>query len=62
MTSQILENRRARVRRLMALALADKNPVKYIQGSFIISEIEKRENENTQFRNIFINQIRYGKS
>lgn len=58
MLSAILENRRVRVRKLMALALKDKNQVKYIQGSFLISEIEKRENENTQFRNLFINQLR----
>lgn len=58
MLTEILENRRARVRRLMALALADKNIVKYIQGSFIISEIEKRECEQSQFRNLFINQNR----
>lgn len=58
MLSEILENRRVRVRKLMALALKDKNPVKYIQGSFIISEIERREQSQSQFRNLFIDQQR----
>lgn len=58
MLSAILENRRARVRKLMELALKDKNPVKYIQGSFIISEIERREQSQSQFRNLFIDQQR----
>ena len=58
MLPEILENRRVKVRKLMALALKDKNPVKYIQGSFIISEIERREQSQSQFRNLFINQNR----
>lgn len=58
MLSAILENRRVKVRKLMALALKDKNPVKYIQGSFIISEIERREQSQNQFRNLFIDQQR----
>lgn len=58
MLSEILENRRVKVRKLMALALKDKNPVKYIQGSYIISEIERREQSQSQFRNLFIDQQR----
>ena len=58
MLSAILENRSVKVRKLMALALKDKNPVKYIQGSFIISEIERREHSQSQFRNLFINHQR----
>ena len=58
MLSAILENRRVRVRKLMALALKDKNPVKYIQGSYIISEIERREQIQSQFRNLFIDHQR----
>ena len=53
-----LENRRTKVLRLMALAVSDRNPTKYIQGSFILGEIEARINECNSFRNVFINQLR----
>ena len=53
-----LENRRTKVLRLMALAVSDRNPTKYIQGSFILGEIDSRINETNQFRNVFINQLR----
>ena len=53
-----LENRRSKVLRLMALAVSDRNPTKYIQKSFILSEIEARINECNSFRNVFINQLR----
>ena len=53
-----LENRRTKVLRLMSLAVIDKNPHKYIQGSFILCEIDSRINETNQFRNVFINQLR----
>ncbi len=53
-----LENRRSKVLRLMALAVSDRNPTKYIQGSFILGEIEARINECNSFRNVFINQLR----
>ena len=42
----------------MALAVSDRNPTKYIQGSFILGEIEARINECNSFRNVFINQLR----
>ena len=42
----------------MSLAVIDKNPHKYIQGSFILGEIDSRINEVNQFRNVFINQLR----
>jgi len=53
-----LENRRTKVLRLMALAVSDRNPMKYIQGSFIINEINDRINRNNNYRNLFINQVR----
>lgn len=53
-----LENRRTKVLRLMALAVSDRNPTKYIQGSFILNEINDRINRNNNYRNIFINQVR----
>ena len=53
-----LENRRTKVLRLMALAVSDRNPTKYIQGSFILGEIEARINECNSYRNVFINQLR----
>ena len=53
-----LENRRTKVLKLMALAVSDRNPVKYIQCSFILGEIEARINECNSFRNVFINQLR----
>jgi arginine exporter protein ArgO len=53
-----LENRRTKVLKLMALAVSDRNPTKYIQGSFILGEIEARINECNSFRNVFINQLR----
>jgi len=53
-----LENRRTKVLRLMSLAVSDRNPTKYIQGSFILGEIDSRINEVNQFRNVFINQLR----
>mgnify|MGYP003511072856 FL=1 len=53
-----LENRRSKVLRLMALAVSDRNPTKYIQGSFILHEINDRINECNSFRNVFINQLR----
>ena len=56
--ANLLENRRSKVLRLMALAVSDRNPTKYIQGSFILGEIEARINECNSFRNVFINQLR----
>ena len=56
--SNRLENRRTKVLRLMALAVSDRNPTKYIQGSFILHEINDRINECNSFRNVFINQLR----
>jgi len=53
-----LGNRRTKVLRLMALAVSDRNPTKYIQGSFILNEINDRINRNNNYRNIFINQVR----
>lgn len=53
-----LENRRTKVLRLMALAVSDRNPTKYIQGSFILNEINDRINRNNNYRNVFINQLR----
>ena len=53
-----LENRRTKVLRLMALAVSDRNPTKYIQGSFILNEINDRINRNNNYRNLFINQVR----
>ena len=53
-----LENRRTKVLKLMALAVSDRNPTKYIQGSFILHEINDRINECNSFRNVFINQLR----
>lgn len=53
-----LENRRTKVLRLMSLAVSDRNPTKYIQGSFILGEIEARINECNSYRNVFINQLR----
>ena len=34
-----LENRRTKVLKLMSLAVMDRQPHKYIQGSFILGEI-----------------------
>ena len=56
--SNRLENRRTKVLRLMALAVSDRNPMKYIQGSFILNEINDRINRNNNYRNVFINQVR----
>ena len=56
--SNRLENRRSKVLRLMALAVSDRNPTKYIQGSFILHEINDRINECNSYRNVFINQLR----
>lgn len=53
-----LENRRTKVLRLMDLAVSDRNPMKYIQGSFILNEINDRINRNNNYRNVFINQVR----
>ncbi len=53
-----LENRRTKVLRLMSLAVIDKNPHKYIQGSFILHEINDRINTHNSYRNVFINQLR----
>lgn len=53
-----LENRRSKVLKLMALAVSDRNPVKYIQGSFILNEINDRINTHNSYRNVFINQLR----
>lgn len=53
-----LENRRTKVLKLMSLAVMDRQPHKYIQGSFILGEIEARINECNSFRNVFINQLR----
>jgi len=56
--SNRLENRRTKVLKLMSLAVMDRQPHKYIQGSFILGEIEARINECNSFRNVFINQLR----
>jgi hypothetical protein len=54
----ILEKRRERVERLTAQALKDAQPHKYIQGRFILSEIDRRQQANENYRTIFINQLR----
>lgn len=54
----ILEKRRAKVERLTAQALKDAQPHKYIQGRFILSEIDRRQTQNENYRALFINQIR----
>lgn len=54
----ILERRRARVERLTAQALRDAQPHKYIQGRFILSEIDRRQHQLENYRTLFINQIR----
>lgn len=54
----ILEKRRAKVERLTKQALADSNPMKYIQGRFILSEIDRRQQQNENYRTLFINQTR----
>jgi len=56
--SNRLENRRTKVLKLMSLAVMDRQPHKYIQGSFILGEIEARINECNSYRNVFINQLR----
>jgi len=38
----ILEKRRAKVERLTALAIQDRLPHKYVQGRFIMDEIDRR--------------------
>lgn len=53
-----LENRRTKVLRLMALAVSDRNPMKYIQGSFILSQIDSRLTEQSNTRQLFIHQLR----
>ena len=54
----ILEKRRARVERLTAQALKDSQPHKYIQGRFILAEIDRRTHQLENYRTLFINQIR----
>jgi len=53
-----LENRRSRVLRLMQLALSDRNPMKYLQGRCILSQIDSRLNEQSNTRQLFIHQLR----
>lgn len=54
----ILEKRRAKVERLTAQALKDAQPHKYIQGRFLLSEIDRRQTQHENYRTLFINQIR----
>ena len=54
----LLEKRRQRVERLARLCLADRNPQKYMQARFILAEIDRRINVATNYRTLFINQIR----
>ena len=49
-----LTKRKQKVERLTNQALQDRQPHKYIQGRFILAEIEKRE--STQ-KNIYINYL-----
>lgn len=37
-----LENRRQRIRNLIALALADRNDLKAAQGYYLLNEVNKR--------------------
>jgi len=54
----ILEKRKERVQRLTNQALQDRLPHKYIQGRFILSEIDKRMAGNEAYRTIFIQKLR----
>lgn len=54
----ILEKRRAKVERLTKQALEMKQPHKYIQGRFLLSEIDRRQTQHENYRALFINQIR----
>lgn len=47
----ILERRKERVARLIQIALKDKLPHKYIQGQFLLGEIEKRIRSNAEVKN-----------
>ncbi len=49
-----LQHRHERVARLQRLALQDRNPQKYIQAAFILSQIEQRMFEQ---RNSRINSL-----
>lgn len=54
----ILNKRKEKVQRLTQQALIDRQPHKYIQGRFILAEIEKREaTQKNQFVN-YLNSIR----
>jgi hypothetical protein len=53
----ILEKRRSKVERLTQQALKDRMPHKYMQGRFILNEIEKRQLANESFRQTFLTQI-----
>jgi hypothetical protein len=50
--------RRERVQKLISQALQDRQPHKYIQGRFILSEIEKREQAQTNYRNLFLTNLK----
>lgn len=54
----ILEKRRARVERLTAQALKDAQVHKYLQGRFLLSEIDRRVQQAENYRTLFINQLR----
>ena len=53
-----LSKRRERVERLCRLALADRKPHKYIQGRFILAEIDRRVVQAENYRNVFLHQLR----
>lgn len=53
-----LSKRKQKVERLTNQALQDRQPHKYIQGRFILAEIEKRESwQKNQYVN-YLNSIR----
>ena len=54
----ILEKRRAKVERLTSQALKDAQPHKYIQGRFLLAEIDRRVHQAENYRTLFIHQLR----
>lgn len=53
-----LTKRKQRVERLCRLALADRNPMKYMQARFILAEIDRRVVQAENYRTLFIHQLR----
>ncbi len=53
-----LQHRHKRVARLQRLALQDRNPKKYIQAAFILSQIEQRMFEQRNSRIKFITKLK----